>query len=214
MRIVGIADTHGAERQIVVPAGDILVVAGDFCTYGKLEEVAIFNTWLGTLPHKHKVVVAGNHDLIAQNNYLEMARLFTNARYLDEEPAIIAGIKFYGCPWTPEFNDWAFGYPHNSHKADVIWRHVPDDTQVLITHGPPAGTALGKLPDHYSRSGEDCGCAVLRNRILELPKLVVNFCGHIHEGYGIEKLGQVTCMNVTVLDGQYQVAHPGTVFEL
>lgn len=29
-----------------------------------MQEVKSFNEWLGTLPHKHKVVVAGNHDLL------------------------------------------------------------------------------------------------------------------------------------------------------
>jgi hypothetical protein len=36
--------------------------AGDLTWGGSLEEVESFNAWLGTLPHKHKIVVAGNHD--------------------------------------------------------------------------------------------------------------------------------------------------------
>ena len=30
---------------------------------GHISEVQQFNAWLGKLPHKHKVVIAGNHEL-------------------------------------------------------------------------------------------------------------------------------------------------------
>ena len=46
-----------------IPEGDILIHAGDFTRCGNLQEVREFNTWLGTLPHKHKIVIAGNHEL-------------------------------------------------------------------------------------------------------------------------------------------------------
>ena len=50
-----------------IPDGDVLLHTGDF-TYKKskglnqMEQVIQFNDWLGTLPHKHKIVIAGNHD--------------------------------------------------------------------------------------------------------------------------------------------------------
>ena len=46
-----------------IPDGDVLIHAGDFTRCGHLQEVKEFNTWLGTLPHKHKIVIAGNHEL-------------------------------------------------------------------------------------------------------------------------------------------------------
>ena len=33
------------------------------CRCGHISEVKQFNAWLGTLPHKHKIVIAGNHEL-------------------------------------------------------------------------------------------------------------------------------------------------------
>ena len=42
-----------------LPDGDILIHAGDFTLTGHVLEVKKFNTWLGTLPHKHKIVIAG-----------------------------------------------------------------------------------------------------------------------------------------------------------
>ncbi len=39
MNIVAIADTHGFHHQVKCPAGDVLLVAGDICSFGTLEEV-------------------------------------------------------------------------------------------------------------------------------------------------------------------------------
>ena len=41
----------------------MLIHAGDFTRCGNLQEVREFNKWLATLPHKHKLVIAGNHEL-------------------------------------------------------------------------------------------------------------------------------------------------------
>ena len=63
MRIVCIGDTHELYRELVVPPGDLLVHAGDFTFYSKPPSiVSDFNDWLGSLPHRHKVVVPGNHE--------------------------------------------------------------------------------------------------------------------------------------------------------
>ena len=38
---------------------------------GHISEVKQFNKWLGTLPHKHKIVIAGNHELSLDESFLE-----------------------------------------------------------------------------------------------------------------------------------------------
>lgn len=63
MKIIAISDTHGRHDQIYVPGGDVLVHAGDFCRYGTLDEVAAFNDYLGTLPHRHKIIVAEHQEV-------------------------------------------------------------------------------------------------------------------------------------------------------
>ena len=62
MRIIMISDTHAQHRRVDIPDGDVLVHAGDITRRGGLDDLADFNAWLGTLPHRHKVVIAGNHD--------------------------------------------------------------------------------------------------------------------------------------------------------
>ena len=46
-----------------IPEGDVLLHTGDFTMRGDEQEVINFNQWLGTLHHKHKIVIAGNHEL-------------------------------------------------------------------------------------------------------------------------------------------------------
>lgn len=65
VRIVCMSDTHSLTPYLKfdIPDGDIFIHAGDFTKCGKLEEVVEFNNWVGSLPHKHKIVIAGNHEL-------------------------------------------------------------------------------------------------------------------------------------------------------
>lgn len=65
VRVVHISDTHRQHHKYKVPAGDILVHSGDFSQRMRAHEfdaeVGDFNAYLKTLPHKHKIFVAGNH---------------------------------------------------------------------------------------------------------------------------------------------------------
>ncbi|GLH00195.1 hypothetical protein R5R35_000044 [Gryllus longicercus] len=65
IRIVCMSDTHSRTSQLPfdIPHGDIFIHAGDFTKVGLKTEVKDFNDWLGGLPHKHKIVIAGNHEL-------------------------------------------------------------------------------------------------------------------------------------------------------
>ena len=57
----------------------------------------------------------------------------------EDELVELDGIRFYGSPWTPAFNDWAFN--KSRAKIDKVWQNIPTDEHihVLITHGPPKG---------------------------------------------------------------------------
>jgi Icc-related predicted phosphoesterase len=105
---------------------------------GEKDCIKDFDDWLGTLPHKHKIVICGNHDLCFEDNPKEARKLMKNAHYLEDETIEIEGLKFYGSPWQPEFHNWAF----NLNRGEEIkkkWDLIPNDTDVLITHGPPYG---------------------------------------------------------------------------
>jgi Icc-related predicted phosphoesterase len=198
--LVLLADTHGFHRRIRIPDGDILVFAGDFCMYGDLTELDKFNAFLGELPHKHKVVVAGNHDICMERSPEYARNRLTNAVYLQDQAVTLMGVSFYGSPWTPQFMDWAF----NLSQGEALkqkWDLIPTNIDVLITHGPPHG--FGDTAD----SGEHIGDPELANAI-ERVKPKINVFGHIHEGYGTFKLGETALVNASVCDGMYQPVNP------
>jgi Icc-related predicted phosphoesterase len=85
--------------------------------------------------------------------------------------------------------DWAFNLPRGPELARR-WAWIPEDTDILITHGPPLG--FGDRVD----SGERVGCEDLLRRVRQLrPKL--HLFGHIHEDGGLWTEGATTFANVT-----------------
>lgn len=50
---------------------------------------------------------------------------------------MVHGYKVYGSPYTPDYHGWAFMY--NKKDASKVWEQIPDDTDILLTHGPPFG---------------------------------------------------------------------------
>lgn len=214
LRIVCISDTHSLHRKApTIPDGDVLIHAGDLTNTGKLHEVAQFNAWIGELPHQHKIVIAGNHDFCFEQEAEEAESLLTHATYLRDSAHEIDGVKFYGSPWTPWFLDWAFNFPKKERGSGELatrtWAAIPDDVNVLITHGPPCG-----LLDRVDDRPENVGCPFLMQRIKALPRLRLHVFGHIHEGYGgIDKDG-VVYVNASICNLRYRPINEPVVFEL
>lgn len=207
--IVCVSDTHGFHDQTDVPDGDILLHAGDLTKHGHLGDATDFNQWLGTLPHRHKIVIAGNHDFCFQREPDRARARLTNAIYLQDEAATIEGFHFYGSPWQPWFFDWAFNLERGPEIA-AKWALIPDNTDILITHGPPLG-----FGDKTVR-GEAVGCADLLDRIRVVkPKLHV--CGHIHEAAGVVRDGATLFVNASTNMGPGRgvvVTGDGTRFDV
>lgn len=90
-------------------------------------------------------------------------------------------VKIYGSPQTPELGSWAFQYPP---IRDVWTGRVPDDTDILVVHGPPA--LYGDSDGERGPTGEVKmkGDGFLLREIRRVkPKMVV--CGHIHGAFGL-----------------------------
>lgn len=68
IRIVCISDTHNSTPQHV-PDGDVLLHAGDLTRKGSFDELQTQLDWIASLPHRHKVVIAGNHDLLLDSKF-------------------------------------------------------------------------------------------------------------------------------------------------
>ena len=196
MELVLISDTHTMHEQVTLPKGDVLVHAGDFTGRGKPHEVEDFFGWLErqAKEFKHIVFIAGNHDMSFEYKHpwtVDMIKsLSENIHYLEDSEIIIDGVKFYGSPWQPEFFNWAFNLPRGKALAEK-WELIPNDTDILITHGPPMN-----ILDYTSRDMWNVGCLDLYNKVLNIkPKL--HIFGHIHEGYGIKEQDGITFINAS-----------------
>ena len=215
MKIVCLSDTHNCNGQITVPDGDLLIHAGDATIRGTQTEVEEFLEWFSSLPHKHKVFVAGNHDWLFETNNRFGRHLVANTKiiYLQDSFTQIEGLKFYGSPFQPRFFDWAFNLNRGAELAEK-WKLIPADIDILITHGPPNGI-LDEVPRKYWV--ENTGCEELLKRVEEisvLGKLKLHVFGHIHCGYGqTEKFG-VKFVNASNCDENYEPSQMPIVIEL
>ena len=211
MKIVAISDTHGMHRQLTIPDGDVLIHSGDFAGNGSFSEFKDFCAWLGALPHKHKIVVAGNHDRRLESTNTRdksIAIISEVATYLQDSSIVIDSVKFYGSPWQPEFCNWAFNLPRGEALKEK-WDMIEEDTNVLITHGPPH-TILDRC------DGGHVGCEELLKRVDKLAynNLTHHVFGHIHEGYGtMERLG-VKMINASNCTGRYEPINKPIVFNI
>ncbi len=234
-KIVCISDTHNFTPANPIPDGDILIHAGDFSNVGYLDEMHSFRDFLEKLPHRHKVFIAGNHDLPldeekflkrssivrryypqfigAPDNYLSIysqqciatvtkptaARVAQGIKddqsiiYLEDTSCDIKPLsevdllddgrpmpplRIYGSPWSMSVsNNWAFSLPCGA-ELKSKWSAIPTDADIVITHSPPAGIL------DQSLDGNECGCPLLYDEIMNRVKPRLHVFGHIHEGYG------------------------------
>ncbi len=205
MRIIALSDLHGYSN-VTVPDGDVLVIAGDLTSHGTIGQLVEFCAWLDTLPHKLKLVVAGNHDACLMSEpELSIALLEdSGVVYMQDIALTIDGVKFYGSPWMPEYNKWYFMLDPGS-ELNKYRRMIPLDTNVLITHCPPYGIL------DYSNTRVFYGCRSLLNRIEKLNDLQVHIFGHIHEQHGSRA---DMFYNVSICNRSYENVNPPTIIDI
>ena len=209
MRLVITSDTHSVLGLKEIPDGDVLLHAGDLTMGGTIVEISRQAAALGRLPHKRKLVVPGNHDFLFQKSpQLALEIMSPVCNILIDREIVIDGIKFYGSPWQPWFHDWAYNLPRMGEELQAVWEAIPEDTDVLITHGPPFG-----IMDQVPR-GEYVGCELLLERVKELKNLRLHCFGHIHCGYGYEWKNGKLFVNGSYCNEQYYAANSPIVVDI
>ncbi|KAH3762455.1 UPF0046 protein C25E10.12 [Pelomyxa schiedti] len=209
VRVVCLADTHDRNllERMTIPDGDILLHAGDFSMTGGRAGVERFARFMESMPHRYKVIIAGNHDLNFDLAYCKTHRGKTDkdpqsikdivARnpafyYLEDSSAKIMGLNIYGSPWQPEFCDWAFNLTGDQLREK--WEKIPSNVDILITHGPPYGHG------DYSQFGKiHVGCEHLIQTVTTRCHPALHVFGHIHETYGVTRLPQNSSLPVETL---------------
>ncbi|KAF7291927.1 Metallo-dependent phosphatase [Mycena indigotica] len=196
-RFVLLSDTHTHACDVPGDENDVLIHTGDLTNRGRLPELQATVDWLRSLPHKVKIVIAGNHDLIlhqdfyednwARKGFLEPESVAEARKLLKGSAAVAAGIVYledeqytfrareggrewsvYGSPWSPNFYNWAFGYDRGEEAEALVGK---------LTHGPPRNVL------DLTNNNILAGCAALASRVQQLKPLLHVF-GHIHEARG------------------------------
>lgn len=229
IRIICISDTHGLHTKIKIEnyinpkVSNILLHAGDCTNVGKENEIIDFVQWFQNIKgFDCKIFIAGNHDFgfenyngIRHHNEAPWLHHILNEENLSqsdvvylhdseftyEHPDISKPLKIYGSPWQPEFYNWAFNLPRNGNELKEKWNQIPDDTDILITHGPPHG-----IRDFVvDRSGAlQVGCELLRQRVDNM-NLLLHVFGHIHGAYGPMLINDTAFVNASTCTERY---HP------
>jgi len=208
MKLVAISDTHGQHRDVKLPKGDMIIHAGDLTRGGQKNESIDFLRWFGDLDFTYKIFIAGNHDFFFENESQQEidALIPADIIYLNDSGVSIEGLKIWGSPIQPWFYDWAF---NRQRGADILahWSLIPDDTNILITHGPAHGIL------DLTASNESVGCNDLLSRIRKVNPQV-HISGHIHEAYGeLERFG-IKFINASVVNANYIMTNEPIEIEL
>jgi Icc-related predicted phosphoesterase len=208
LKFVAISDTHSRHRSIKLPKGDVLIHAGDVSYRGEKIELVDFFNWLQKQPFEHKIFIAGNHDFFFQNaKPKDIEKLVPpGITYLNDSGITLEGIRIWGSPVTPKFFNWAFNRARGA-EIKKHWNLIPEDTDLLITHGPPFGILDVTAGDRL------VGDRDLLARIKEI-KPQVHVFGHIHESYGTTKHLGIRCINASQVNETYDVVHKPILFTI
>ena len=182
MKILHFSDTHGKHHLLKgFPQADIIIHSGDMSENGTDSEVLDFLEWFCDLDFRHKIFVAGNHDLCLDGKQIE--GLPDNCLYLCNSGVEIEGVKFWGIPY----------FLSNELNGDTaqLMAKIPQKTDILITHRPPYGILDFEENNHF-------GCLNLQQFVPKTrPKY--HLFGHVHAGYGVEKSQYTTFVNASLI---------------
>lgn len=198
MRILHISDTHSKHGLLKnLPKADIIIHSGDSSFAGSDSEVLDFMNWFCDLDYPHKIFVAGNHDDCLYDGQIE--GLPDNFYYLCHSGIDIEGVRFWGVPLF-------LGDALKEGRIMQIMAQIPENTDVLISHGPPYG--ILDFDDNINY-----GCKYLLKAV-ERVKPRYHLFGHIHANYGIRKIGQTTFVNSAIMNEMYEFVNKPKLLEI
>jgi len=203
-------DTSGYSVDVVLHCGDLTQIGGLSNYRRALEEIKSIEAEL-------KLVIPGNHDVSLDPKWwaenldqeddddpeepTKAHQLFAEAEvdgiYLLSEGTraftLANGKSFtiYASPYTPAFNGYAFPYSLGEDRFNHGDNPIPDNIDIVMTHGPPLVSARRNVSATYTldlgHEGEHHGCSKLFDAVSRSRPLLHCF-GHIHEGHGVQSL--------------------------
>ncbi len=193
MDILAIPDIHGDLNRLKrmseqMEAADVVLLVGDITNFGGEQEIAEIIKLIQ--PHNFNILaVSGNCDFPPVIQYLEQLGI-----NIESTHRVIDGIGFVGLGaslYSPSRST-----PNEVSEDELTqnlsraMEEMPEDTPfVLVSHQPPRDTAADRI-----MAGLHVGSHSVR-RFLERYQPLVCFSGHIHEGSGIDAIGETQVVN-------------------
>jgi Icc-related predicted phosphoesterase len=208
-----ISDLHGFKPEL--KGGDLLIVAGDLTACDKQSQYLDFREWLGAQNYKKKIFICGNHDMCIENGNFYFSNGWFGAEYLCDSGTEFEGRKIWGSPRTPLFdgvNIRCTAFMSTEEVLNEKFSLIPDDIDILITHGPMLGVLdINKQQQH-------CGSKSLKKHINRV-KPALHIFGHIHEQGGNETVYKCEgvntwCVNCSYVDGDYKPVNTAIRLEI
>ncbi len=208
-----VSDLHGFYPEL--SGGDLLIIAGDLTSRDIPEQYGDFVKWQYQQKYKKIIFIAGNHDVYIEKRadlYIDGCDPDGKVIYLQDSGTEFEGLKIWGSPWTktfPGMNPKCMAFTLDMYESLLPkWNLIPDDVDILVTHGPPYG-----ILDGCGEYGACAGDVNLRQELEQRIKPKLHIFGHIHEnggkqiifkrpGYGTEN--NTICINASHVNERYK----------
>lgn len=237
-----ISDLHGDFPDM--PGGDLLIVAGDLTAADLDNEYLRFFIWIGKMRYRKKILIAGNHDMAIEKNripvngcmdfeYLEDSGTefeYFDSSFPEEDTGFLPSghrtLKIWGSPWSLTFrgiNPKCTAFTGNEGVLRKKYDLIPEDTDILVTHGPPRcilDSCHRVKVDKYGKKSEyseNVGSTSLRERLEGTLRPKLHVFGHIHGDRGTYMTREIfgtTFVNASHVNEDYDPVHPHVRIEL
>jgi Icc-related predicted phosphoesterase len=149
-------------------------------------------------------------EFMEENRFQRLVEEFQNIHNIDREVFRTSGFSFVGygpCP-APEVPQYEDDMPEDPEELEEMkkeyWERkeklseifeAAENPMIFLSHNVPNDTSLDKIenPDSPAK-GRHYGSLVVRDLIEEFQP-VLSAAGHIHEGYGVEDIGDTVALN-------------------
>lgn len=198
MKLIALTDIHEDTRRLEqiadqLKAVDLLILAGDITNAtGTIGATTVINALRQY--NQHILAIPGNWDNDATTAYLNDEGINLDSRHIVIDGTAFAGVGGSLRSIVPTPNEYTEG-----EFAETLDNAVsgcdPTLPLVLVCHQPPANTC-----NDLTWSQLHVGSHAIRS-FIETQQPIICFTGHIHEGVGIDTIGQT------------QVVNPGPLFK-
>ena len=227
LRVVCISDTHEYHRRLQLPAGDVLIMAGDIMSSGHSKNheaaaavIADFLEWFhNEVPRTYiaKFIIFGNHDDLKQDFSIEeLKALVSPAIFLaGDEVYDVGGVRFFGSSWSPKTGSPNVSFqshellkaatqPNLQSVSFITRTATAEGSKIVVTQGPNDRAQNATIPPvdvlvvHGEHKQQPAHFSQLN------PAVVV--CGHYHMDRGFKMNMQRPCGGEARFDEKEEAA--------